>query len=159
MIQFKKYAGIYTLEVMHQLPISLEEAWNFFSSPENLAQITPPYMGFQITSPHQPKMYAGQIIGYRVNVLPGIKMNWVTEITHVKAKHYFVDNQRFGPYSMWHHEHFFEENDQGVLMRDKVSYKIPFGILGHLAQPILVKGQLKKIFQYRFDTLNKLFVK
>ncbi len=158
MIQFKKHSGIYTLTTKQELNVSLEEAWNFFSSPENLEKITPKQMGFQITSKVDKKAYAGQIISYKVGILPGIKSNWVTEITQVKDKEFFIDEQRFGPYKMWHHEHWFEVLPNGkALMKDKISYKIPFGILGHLAQSIFIKRQLKSIFEHRFVTLEKLF--
>lgn len=157
MVEIKKHSGIYTLEVMQQLPIGLPEAWEFFSSPENLALITPKHMGFKITSSKPEKMFAGQIITYKVSPLPGIKTNWVTEITHVNDQKFFVDEQRFGPYSMWHHEHHFVENEKGVLMTDRVSYKIPFGFLGGIAQSLFVKRQLKGIFNYRWKALKEMF--
>lgn len=157
MISFSKHSGIYTLKVMQQLPMGLPEAWDFFSSPVNLEKITPPHMGFKITSERPDKMYPGQIISYKVSPLPGITTNWVTEITHVKDQEFFVDEQRFGPYAMWHHEHHFVEKDGGVFMTDKVSYKIPFGFLGHIAQNLLVKKQLRGIFEYRIKALEEKF--
>lgn len=157
MIEFSKHSGIYTLRVMQELPIGLSEAWDFFSSPVNLEKITPPHMGFKITSGTPDKMYPGQIISYKVSPLPGIKVNWVTEITHVEKNLFFVDEQRFGPYRMWHHEHHFEEKDGKVLMIDKVTYKIPFGIFGHIAQSLFVKKQLKEIFEFRKKTLEEKF--
>jgi ligand-binding SRPBCC domain-containing protein len=157
MIEIRRHSGIYTLEAKQQLPISLAEAWDFFSSPKNLQKITPEHMGFRITSGAVNKAYAGQIITYKVAPLPGLTMNWVTEITHVEEGKRFVDEQRFGPYSMWHHEHLFEAADGGVLMTDKVSYKIPLGILGHIAQGLMVKRQLLGIFRYRNEVLEKLF--
>lgn len=158
MVSFHKYSGIYTLLASQELKVSVENAWDFFSSPENLQKITPQHMGFRITSPIESKAYAGQIISYKVGILPGIKSNWVTEITQVKEQEFFIDEQRFGPYSMWHHEHWFEVLPNGnTLMKDKISYKIPFGVLGHLAQRIFIKSQLKRIFEYRFQTLEKLF--
>ncbi len=158
MINFKKHSGIYTLETQQELNISIEKAWDYFSSPENLAKITPPKMGFNITSQVDKKAYQGQIITYKVSPVPFIKTNWVTEITQVKEQEFFIDEQRFGPYKMWHHEHWFEELTNGnTLMKDKISYKIPFGFLGHLAQSIFIKKQLNTIFNYRFITLEKLF--
>ena len=142
---------------MQQLPIGLSEAWEFFSSPENLVHITPGHMGFKITSDTPEDMFAGQIITYKVAPLPGIRTSWVTEITHVEDKNFFVDEQRFGPYSMWHHEHHFEENDEGVLMTDRVSYKIPFGFFGHIAQQLFVERQLRSIFEYRWKALDEMF--
>lgn len=159
MIEFSKHSGIYTLTVMQELPIRLLEAWNFFSSPANLAEITPKHMGFRITSGVLGKMYPGQIISYKVSPILGLKVNWVTEITHVENQKFFVDEQRFGPYSMWHHEHHFEEREGGMFMTDKVSYKIPFGFLGHLAQVLFVKKQLKGIFEYRIKVLEEKFKK
>lgn len=157
MISFSKHSGVYTLSVMQQLPIGLSEAWDFFSSPKNLENITPSHMGFKITSGKSSKMYPGQIISYQVSPLPGIKTSWVTEITHVKANEFFVDEQRFGPYAMWHHEHHFEERDGGVFMIDKVTYKIPFGFLGHIAQSLFVKKQLTGIFEFRIKALQEKF--
>lgn len=155
---FKKHSGIYTLTTEQELHISLEEAWDFFSAPENLQKITPPHMGFKITSEVDKKAYAGQIITYKVGILPGIKQNWVTEITQVKQKEFFIDEQRFGPYQMWHHEHWFYPLANGkTLMKDKISYKIPFGVLGKIAQSVFIKRQLTQIFEFRYKTLEKLF--
>ena len=157
MVSIKSHSGIYTLEAEQQLPMSLEEAWEFFSSPENLVKITPDHMNFRITSGQPKKMHTGQIISYKVSPFPGINSNWVTEITHVDYLNFFVDEQRYGPYSMWHHEHIFEANESGVLMRDKVSYKLPLGLLGRLMHPIMVKKKLMQIFQYRFKVLDEMF--
>ncbi|WP_420551651.1 SRPBCC family protein [Tenacibaculum aiptasiae] len=158
MVQFKKHSGIYTLTTVQVLDVSLEKAWSFFSAPQNLEKITPSHMGFQITSEVDKKAYAGQIITYKVGILPGLKSSWVTEITQVKDEQFFIDEQRFGPYKMWHHEHWFEELSEGkTLMKDKISYKIPFGFLGHIAQSVFIKRQLKNIFEHRYSTLEKLF--
>lgn len=157
MINISRHSGIYTLTVMQELPIGLPEAWKFFSSPANLEKITPEHMGFRITSGAPGAMYPGQIISYKVSPFPGIKVNWVTEITHVEEGKFFVDEQRFGPYSMWHHEHHFEQKEGATIMTDKVSYKIPFGILGHLAHLLFIKRQLKRIFEYRIKVLEEMF--
>lgn len=158
MISIKKHSGIYTLESSQELNLSLEKAWEYFSSPSNLSKITPPKMGFHITSKVDKSAYQGQIITYKVSPLPFIKTNWVTEITAVKNKEFFIDEQRFGPYSMWHHEHFFEALPNGkTLMKDKVSYKIPFGFLGSIAQFLFIKKQLLSIFTYREQQLDLLF--
>lgn len=159
MISIKSHSGIYTLEVKQFVNISLAKAWEFFSSPANLSKITPPHMGFIITSDLTGKMYPGQIITYKVSPISGIQTNWVTEITHVVDHSFFVDEQRFGPYRMWHHEHHFEIQDEGVLMTDRVSYKLPLGILGRIAHAIFVRKQLEKIFEYREDCLEKMFGK
>ncbi|MCK8520613.1 SRPBCC family protein [Aquimarina sp. D1M17] len=148
---------VYTLSVKQNLPISLEQAWDFLSDPKNLKTITPDYMGFEIISGADRKMYPGQIIQYIVTPVAGIKNKWVTEITHVADKHYFVDEQRFGPYSLWHHKHFLKEIPGGVEMEDIIDYKIPFGILGQLLHPILVKPKLTEIFNYRKEKLEELF--
>lgn len=157
MIRFSSHSGIYTIRAQLKLKITLEEAWSFFSTPTNLATITPDHMGFRITSSEVSDMHSGQIISYRIGLFPGIKSNWVTEITHVNAPHYFVDEQRFGPYQMWHHEHHFEALEDGVLMTDKVTYKLPMGALGRLFHPFLIKPQLKKIFEYRTIVLTEKF--
>lgn len=148
---------IYRLHEKQKLPISKEKAWEFLSSPENLKTITPDYMGFDILSGADRPMYAGQIIQYIVTPVLGIKTKWVTEITHVKDGEYFVDEQRFGPYALWHHKHFIKEVNGGVEMEDIIDYKVPFGILGQLVHPILVKPKLKEIFNYRKQKLEELF--
>ena len=148
---------IYTLHAKQHLPISKQEAWQFLSDPKNLKVITPDYMGFNILSGADRPMYAGQIIQYIVTPVLGIKTKWVTEITHVKDNKYFVDEQRFGPYALWHHKHFIREIEGGVEMEDIIDYKIPFGWLGQLVQPILVKPKLKEIFDYRRAKLIELF--
>lgn len=154
----KKHSGTYTLYAEQELNITKTNAWEFFSVPENLAKITPPEMGFEITSDVDSKAYAGQIITYKVGLFPLIKANWVTEITNVKEGEFFIDEQRFGPYKMWHHEHWFEELPNGnTLMKDKISYKLPFGILGKLAQTIMVKKKLTGIFNYREKILSQKF--
>lgn len=157
MIQFKRHSGIYTLQTEQFLPVSMEKAWDFFSNPKNLASITPPEMGFQITSGETASAYSGQIITYKVGIFSFFKSNWVTEITKVKKNIYFIDEQRFGPYRMWHHEHWFKENGNGILMFDKISYKIPGWIFGRMMHFFLIKKQLTKIFKYRFQVLEEIF--
>lgn len=157
MIEFKKHSGIFSFEVLHELPISIEQAWTFFSDPNNLSKITPDNMGFHITSKPQREMYEGQLITYQIGIFPFIKNNWVTEITAVKHQHYFIDEQRFGPYILWHHEHHFASQKNGVLMTDKIFFKLPFGVLGNLAFHLFVKKQLSRIFSFRFDKLNLMF--
>jgi ligand-binding SRPBCC domain-containing protein len=154
---FRKHSGVYTLEVRQHLPVTLDDAWQFFSNPQNLEKITPQNMSFRITSPLSPKVYEGQIITYNIGILPFFKTPWVTEITHVKDQHYFIDEQRLGPYKMWHHEHFFREEENGVLMCDKVTFALPFAFIGHLAYHISIKNQLKKIFEYRKQSLIEIF--
>ena len=150
---------IYQIKTKQKLPISAKKAWEFLSDPNNLAEITPRYMNFKILSGADRSIFAGQIIQYKVTPIFGITLKWVTEITHVKENEYFVDEQRFGPYSLWHHKHFIKEIDGGVEMEDVVDYKIPFGILGQIAHPLFVKNKLKQIFKFREKKLIKLFGK
>lgn len=150
---------IYRLHKKQDLPISIDEAWEFLSNPKNLKTITPDYMSFDILTTIDRPMYPGQIIQYIVTPVLGIKTKWVTEITHVVDKQYFVDEQRFGPYALWHHKHFIKEIEGGVEMEDIIDYKIPFGVLGRLAHPILVKPKLEEIFSYRQQKLTELFGK
>ena len=152
--------GFYQLHTKQEIPASIEEVWDFISSPENLKKITPPSMGFNITSDlKNKKMYPGMIISYKVSPLLGIKTTWVTEITHVKEKEYFVDEQRVGPYTMWHHEHFIEPTKKGVLMSDIVSYQPPFGILGSIANSFLIRKKLNDIFEFRSQAVENIFGK
>lgn len=136
----------------------MDEAWAFFSSPKNLKYITPEHMNFEIKfMTGGDDMYAGQLINYRVNVLPFVRVKWTTEITHVDSPNRFVDEQRFGPYAMWHHEHRFSKIDNGVLMEDEISYAIPFGFIGTIANGLFVKRQVEGIFDYRYKVLEQKF--
>lgn len=148
---------IYRLESKQNLPISKKEAWEFLSSPKNLKTITPEYMGFNILSGADRPMFAGQIIQYIVTPMLGIKTKWVTEITHVVEGEYFVDEQRFGPYALWHHKHFIKEIPGGVEMEDIIDYKVPMGILGQLVHPFIVKPKLDEIFEFRRKKLIERF--
>ncbi|WP_353778604.1 SRPBCC family protein [Winogradskyella sp. 3972H.M.0a.05] len=148
---------IYRLHKTQKLPISIEQAWDFLSDPTNLKTITPDYMGFNILSGADRPMYPGQIIQYIVTPVLGIKTKWVTEITHVVDKEYFVDEQRFGPYALWHHKHFIKPIEGGVEMEDIIDYKLPFGWLGQLMHPIIVKPKLEEIFAYRQEKLIEVF--
>ncbi|MGA0414975.1 MAG: SRPBCC family protein [Flavobacteriaceae bacterium] len=148
---------IYTLHTLQKLPISREKAWEFLSDPRNLKTITPDYMGFSILRGADRVMYPGQLIQYIVTPIAGIPTKWVTEITHVKEGSYFVDEQRFGPYALWHHKHFIKPIPGGIEMEDIVDYKIPFGILGQWLHPVLVKPKLDEIFAYRKNKLEELF--
>ena len=150
--------AFYQLKTEQQIPASLDEVWQFISAPGNLKEITPDYMGFDITSDQDlSQMYPGMIISYKVSPLLGIKMTWVTEITHVEDKKFFVDEQRVGPYKIWHHQHILEENDKGVMMKDIVTYVPPLGFLGAIANALMIKGQLKQIFDYRRIAVEKMF--
>jgi ligand-binding SRPBCC domain-containing protein len=155
----KNPVKIYRLETIQNLPISQKKAWDFLSDPRNLKTITPDYMGFEIVSGAASKMYAGQILQYIVTPLLNIPLKWVTEIKHVREGEYFVDEQRFGPYSLWHHKHFIKPIKNGVEMIDIVDYKVPFGLLGQLVQPFLVRPKLEEIFEYRKNALDRIFGK
>lgn len=139
------------------LPISLRTAWTFFSNPANLVKITPPEMDFRITSPLQNDVYAGQIITYTVRPLLRLSVNWTTEITHVERPTFFVDEQRFGPYRFWHHQHRFREVNGGVEVFDLVHYLLPYDQLTGFINTIFVAPRLRKIFDYRTAALTKLF--
>ena len=152
--------GFYQFKRQQKLPGNIEEIWDFISSPSNLKVITPEHMGFDIITEDLPeKMYPGMIIAYKVSPLPAYKTTWVTEITHVRKKEFFVDEQRAGPYSMWHHEHHIEAIEGGVLMTDIVSYQPPYGFLGSIANNLLIRRQLKNIFAYRKTAMEKIFGK
>jgi ligand-binding SRPBCC domain-containing protein len=147
--QFKKRLEIHA---------PVKEVWDFISSPKNLKTITPDYMGFEITTKNLPdKMYEGMIIAYKVSPLLGIKTTWVTEITKVKENQYFVDEQRIGPYKMWHHQHFIKPTKHGTLMSDIVSYQPPFGVLGKIANGLIIQKKLEEIFNYRTEAVIKRF--
>ncbi|MBS1509100.1 MAG: SRPBCC family protein [Bacteroidetes bacterium] len=149
---------VYHLKRTQILPITLQHAWDFFSTPDNLAKITPPHMGFKILyQSGGDKAYAGQIIRYKLSVLPGIKVHWMTEITQVKEPQYFIDEQRFGPYALWHHQHHFREVENGVEMTDEVSYAIPLGVLGRLAHALFVGREVNRIFDFRTEKLKQIF--
>ncbi len=151
---------VYKLETIQILPISLEEAWDFFSTPKNLQKITPKELDFKILPDFKDqKMFPGQVINYIVKPVLNIPMRWTTEITHVAQNQYFVDEQRFGPYAFWHHKHFFKAVEGGVEMIDEVHYALPFGILGNIAHVLFVKNKLNSIFSFRKETLEKYFRK
>ena len=142
---------------MQQVNATIEECWDFFSKPGNLQKITPETMGFQITDFDNKSMYAGQIIQYKVSPLAGLKLSWVTEITFVKENSYFIDEQRFGPYALWHHKHFFEPSGNGTKMTDVVHYALPLGFIGRIMNTLVVKNKLKEIFDYRVVKVNEMF--
>ena len=150
--------AIYQFYREQKIPAEVEAVWDFISSPGNLKHITPPYMGFDITSENLPeKVYPGMIIMYKVTPVFRIKMKWVTEITHVVDKQYFVDEQRVGPYKIWHHQHRIHPVEDGVLMTDLVTYKPPLGFIGGLANRVLIKKKLDEIFEFRRKKLIQIF--
>ncbi len=148
----------YALKFIQKIPGSLDEAWKFFSDPANLVKITPTAFDFKVISKHHgDKMYPGQIIEYKVKPLLGIPFYWMTEITHVKDKEFFVDEQRYGPYSLWHHQHLFKAIEGGVEMTDIVHYKLPMWFIGDIANALMVRRKLNYVFQYRFEQVEKIF--
>lgn len=154
--------SVHTIKRVQRLPISVETAWDFFSNPMNLKEITPARMGFNVTSDpdfSSRKMYAGQVITYTVTPISGIPLFWMTEITHVTEGRFFVDEQRIGPYALWHHQHHFQAIPGGVEMTDLVHYRVPLGWVGDFANMIFVQRQLKAIFDYRYDKLEAIFGK
>lgn len=150
--------AFYQFKREQRINCNIDDIWQFISSPKNLKEITPDYMGFDVTSESTPdKMYPGLIITYKVSPLFGIKTNWMTEITHVVDKKYFVDEQRIGPYNFWHHQHIIEPIENGVLMSDIVTYSPPFGFLGSIANKFIIRYKLKEIFDYRVKVIEKKY--
>lgn len=141
------------------LPITLDEAWQFFATPRNLNEVTPDDMVFEIVSDLPDSMYAGLLINYRLKPMFNIPVDWCTEITHIKEKEYFVDEQRKGPYRIWHHEHHFEAVEGGVLMTDLLHYDIGKSVFGWIAGKLFVHKKVKAIFDYRYNTLQTYFKK
>jgi len=148
---------IYQFKAKQFLPIKINEAWGFFSNPNNLPKITPPWLNLEVTSQLDNKMYTGMIITYLVRPLLNIPTTWVTEITHVLEPNFFVDEQRFGPYKFWHHQHIFRKAENGTEMEDIVSYAIPLMFAGRWANSLIIARKIKSIFDYRTDVLNKMF--
>ena len=148
------------LESIHArclLPVSVPEAWDFFSDPRNLRRITPPSLGIRITSDLPPRMHQGMLVTYTIAPFLGIPVRWVTEITHVQEPWLFVDEQRFGPYRFWHHQHHFREVDGGTLVDDLVHYALPLGLAGRVFGGPFVRRQLSGIFAFRTRFLEETF--
>ena len=148
---------VYKLETVQHINATIEECWDFFSSPKNLQTITLDNMSFEIQDFDGKRMYPGQIITYTLKPLLGIKINWVTIITVCKENQYFIDEQRFGPYALWHHKHFFEPTEDGTKMTDIVHYALPLGFLGRIMNRLVVRSKLKTIFDYRHNKIEELF--
>ncbi|MCS7205552.1 MAG: SRPBCC family protein [Leptospiraceae bacterium] len=144
------------LQRVQHIPRNIDEVWDFFSNPRNLKIITPPYMGFDIINEVPEKMYEGLLIEYRVSPLLNIPLKWISEISYIKEKEYFIDEQKVGPYKLWHHTHIFEKKDNGVLMKDIVYYELPFSPISNIILP-LIENRLKEIFNYRYNKIKELF--
>ena len=153
----ERRGNIYELRTEQTFKASINEVWEFFSSPRNLERITPNKLKFEILNNPAIKAYPGQIIAYKISIFPPLKTKWVTEITHVKNEAYFVDEQRFGPYAMWHHEHHFRSNGEETIMEDIIHFKMPLGFLGRIAYALFAKKQLHKIFTFRKEEVAKVF--
>lgn len=150
--------SVHSFQTVQWMPISMEQSWSFFSDPANLTKITPDGMGFKIISKfHGPEMYQGQIIEYKVSPVLNIPLYWMTEITHVQPGKFFVDEQRFGPYSLWHHQHHFKPMNGGTEMIDIVHYKLPLGFIGDIANTLFVKKKLEGIFEHRRKRIDEMF--
>lgn len=151
---------VYSLFSKQNVPVSLDEVWAFFSDAKNLAAVTPPHLNLKVSNEvYGGAMYPGQVMTYKVKPLLGIPISWMTEITHVQPMNYFVDEQRKGPYKLWHHQHHFKAIQGGVEMTDLVHYRLPLGVLGSIANSLLVKKELQKIFAYRYQKIVELFGK
>ena len=149
---------VYSLYSKQNVPAPLEKVWAFFSDAANLLNVTPPHLNLKVTNELFGKeVYAGQVMTYTVKPLLGIPLAWMTEITHVVPLKYFVDEQRKGPYKLWHHQHHFKSIEGGVEMIDLVHYRLPFGPIGNIANSLLVKKELEKIFSYRYQKITSLF--
>lgn len=150
---------VHSLSQEQTIPISIEEAWRFFSSPRNLEAMTPPKMGFKIVSLPSETLYEGEIIQYSVKAFPGIWIPWVSEIKSLKKGESFVDDQISGPFKFWHHRHSFEETECGTVVQDLIHYSVGFGIFGELARALVVKNQLARMFEHRREVLEEKFGK
>ncbi|MDB3906567.1 SRPBCC family protein [Crocinitomicaceae bacterium] len=158
-MEFFEHSGLYSLHTEQFLPITLDEAWHFFSTPQNLQKLTPGDLDFKITSPKMGGVYQGQMITYNIKIFPVFPTKWVTEITSVEDRKYFIDEQRFGPYKLWHHQHHFKEVKGGVIMNDIIHFKLPFSLLAPLAYKLFVKKKLREIFTFRMEVLDDLIAK
>jgi len=145
------------LEFTSFIPASIEDVWDFFSTPANLGKITPSSMNFEILTPVRKTIYPGMMIGYRVSPFPGMRVNWLTEITHISERNFFIDEQRVGPYKVWHHEHHFKKVNGGVEMSDILTYVIPLGAFGRMLDAVLIESRVRGIFAYREIIIKELF--
>jgi ligand-binding SRPBCC domain-containing protein len=150
---------VYHIKRTQRLPITRQQAWDFFSSPANLEEITPARIKFRIISFSGKRMYAGQVIHYKIQILPLWSVTWITEITQVDEPNFFVDDQLAGPYALWRHQHTFRAVEGGVEMTDEVRYAIPLGFIGRLANWLFVEREVNAIFDFRFTTLEQYFNK
>lgn len=150
--------NIHRIEQQQTFNLTIEDIWKFISTPLNLNLITPDDMEFKILTQNLPdEIYSGLIIQYTVKPLWNLRFNWVTEITAVEKNKYFIDEQRFGPYQFWHHEHFLFQNKNKVIMKDLVLYAIPYGLVGEILHKLIIRKRLEYIFQFRKQKLDEIF--
>jgi ligand-binding SRPBCC domain-containing protein len=149
---------VHSLKSIQKIPAPLPEVWEFFSNPKNLLKLTPPFLNLKVTNEvFGGAAYSGQVMTYTVRPILGIPLGWMTEIKHVEPLKFFVDEQRKGPYRLWHHQHHFNPIEGGVEMTDLVHYRLPMGPLGQLANGLIVKKKLEEIFTYRYRQINIIF--
>ncbi len=150
--------AVHSIKAVQKIPVPVQQAWDFFSDPGNLKVITPDNMALRVLSKHtDEKMYPGQIIEYKVSPLWRISFYWMTEITEVKEKEFFIDEQRKGPYKMWHHEHYFKEIEGGTEITDIVHYRNPGWVAGNIVNQLFIRRKLRRLFEYRFRKVEELF--
>ena len=155
---FKHEGGLYTLYAKQRVNKKVDILWDFFRKPSNINSLTPPDFHFKIKSGQSDEFYEGKIISYKIKPFKLVTLNWVTEISKVEKESYFIDNQIYGPYKLWHHEHHFKSNTDGTTeIIDKVKYKVPFYILGRLAHKLFIRKKLFNIFMFRQKQINNLF--
>ncbi len=150
--------SVHVFKTTQLIPTSLEQAWEFFSSPKNLAFITPAQLKFRIISTlTSEKVFTGQLIAYNVSPLWNIRVKWISEIKEVRAPVYFIDEQRKGPYKMWRHQHFLTEVVGGIEMADEIHYKIGYEPFGDLINNAIVRKRIERIFRYRRKKIEQIF--
>jgi ligand-binding SRPBCC domain-containing protein len=147
---------LFRIERRQRLAADLPQAWRFFADPANLRTITPPWLDFTLTCEVPADIYAGLIITYRIRPLAGMRCTWVSEITQVRAPHYFVDEQRSGPYRFWHHQHHLQALDNGCAVEDIVHYGLPLGVIGEAVHALWVRRKLDEIFRFRYHALSQI---
>ena len=148
---------MYQIKKKQIVKADLATCWSFFSSPYNLKKITPTHMGFEVLTEIPEKIHEGLMIEYRVKPLLGIPTKWVSQISKVEEKKFFIDEQCSGPYKEWHHEHHFKQVDEGTEITDLITYQMPFGLLGKIVHPFIVKKKLESIFNYRNKAIKDIF--
>ena len=147
---------IYIIERCATAPVPIEAAFAFFENPRNLERLTPPWLNFKILSTEPLEMRKGAEIVYRIKWC-GVPLAWRTVISEYEPGHRFVDEQAAGPYRLWRHVHTFEPSAEGTVVRDRVEYALPFGILGRMVHRLLIRRHLDRIFDYRREALREVF--